>query len=499
MRRNSRWILTILAGLFGAGFLSPLVQSWLQRWPEPHSHPLPLTYLTPAISKLADMSQTADFVFVTGFFIGGALLLWVDHALRRRTRDMGLILAGIGLATFAVGLGIYFFPPPTGAQSATNTPPSAVPPTREADPLVWSKTPILGWNKQADGTLYARSFGVVGKNIGSEDVQLDEIYLVSGITGARIELKVQIPDEGMFPVKDTNPIPPDAFIQLSSDEFNSSGGISEPDFLKDWGAINFFAVYGGQKHRMIFDRATVAGLFDAQRPTLVPPHVSRKSAPVAQANAVVPPPEQTVQPAQATQPSTPPSAPVRQANAVVPPPEQTVQPAQAAAPSTPPPVADIRKRKRDLLRDYAEMINGPFVAVVRQGRTICDDWNALGGLSTQQFYDRVTDFKVAMTEAFARLDDRRRKYQIEDAELMGPMDWTFDKIFETTDVLLSDLPPLFSLDDKSARAALLDNGLYIEWAVAIGDFDQWIATKRKIIADKARANDVAEVSGDGAK
>jgi hypothetical protein len=159
-------------------------------------------------------------------------------------------------------------------------------------------------------------------------------------------------------------------------------------------------------------------------------------------------------------------------------------------------VADIRKRKRDLLRDYAEMINGPFVAVVRQGRAICDDWNALGGLNTQQFYDRVTDFKVAMTEAFAQLDDRRRKYQMEDAELMGPMDWTFDKIFETTDVLLSDLPPLFSLDDKSARAALLDNGLYIEWAVAIGDFDQWIATKRKIIGDKARANGFAEASGD---
>jgi hypothetical protein len=293
--------------------------------------------------------------------------------------------------------------------------------------------------------------------------------------------------------------------------------------LKEWGAINFFAVYGGQKHRMIFDRATVAGLFDAQRPTLVPPHVSRKSAPVAQANAVVPPPEQTVQPAQATQPSTPPSRPVTQANAVAPPPEQTVQPAQAAAPSTPPSgpvtqanavvpppaqttqpsappsVADIRKRKRDLLRDYAELINGPFVAVVRQGRAICDDWNALGGLNTQQFYDRVTDFKVAMTEAFAQLDDRRRKYQIEDAELMGPMDWTFDKIFETTDVLLSDLPPLFSLDDKSARAALLDNGLYIEWAVAIGDFDQWIATKRKIIADKARANGFAEASGGDAK
>ena len=352
-----------------------------------------------------------------------------------------------------------------------------------------------GMEKQADGTLYARSFGVVGK-IPSEDVQLTRSICLRHYRCA-IELKVQIPDEGMFPVKETNPIPPDAFIQLSSDEFNSSGGISEPDFLKDWGAINFFAVYGGQKHRMIFDRATVAALFDAQRPTLVPPHVSRKSAPVTQANAVVPPPEQTVQPAQATQPSPPPSGPVTQANAVAPPPEQTVQPAQATAPS-PPSVADIRKRKRDLLRDYAETINGPFVAVVRQGRTICDDWNALGGLNTQQFYDRVTDFKVAMTEAFAQLDDRRRKYQIEDAELMGPMDWTFDKIFETTDVLLSDLPPLFSLDDKSARAALLDNGLYIEWAVAIGDFDQWIATKRKIIADKMRANDFAEASG-GAK
>jgi len=466
LRRNSRWVLTMLGGLFGAGFLAPSVQFALQRWSEAHGYQLLLLkHTAPAMAKLADVSQTAAFVFAAGFVIGGALLLWIDHTLRRRTQDMGLILAGIGLATFAVGIGIYFFPLPMGAQSATNTPPSAVPPMRAGEPLVWSKTPILGSSKQADGTIYARTFGVVGKNVGREDVQLDDVYIVSGINGARVDLKVQIPDEGSFPAKETNPIPADAFIQLSSDEFNSSGGISELDFLRDWGAINFFAEYGGQKHRVIFDRATIAALFDAQRPKSVPPHVSRKAAPVTEAIVAVPPP-----------------APAAEA-------------AQGSAPSA----ADMRKRRRDLLRDYAEMINGPLVAAVRQGRQICDDWNALGGLSTQQFYDQVTAFKNATTEALVRFGDLRRKYQLEDADIPGLTDWNFDKIVETSDALMNELRPLFLLDIKEAREALINNGSFAAWYDAINDFDRWIAARRKLVADKIKDSDVAEAGSDGAK
>jgi hypothetical protein len=189
---------------------------------------------------------------------------------------MGLILASVGLATFVVGMGIYLFPRQNRfAIAAVTAPKQPAPEEREA--LAWSKTPILRWTREADGTIYAHSLGFVGKNVGDADIQIDDIYIVSRVTDARIDLKVQIGNDAGVAAQDTNPIPPDAYIQLSSDEFNPSVGIPEADFLHDWGAIDFVAEYGGQKHRLSFEPTTIAGLFDAQRPRPSPPVVTRRS------------------------------------------------------------------------------------------------------------------------------------------------------------------------------------------------------------------------------
>jgi hypothetical protein len=447
-----------LAGLLAAAYLAPLIHFSLQGWLEAQGFALSaFGYTEPVMSKLAEITQSASFVFTAGFFIGAALLLWIDYALRRRTQDMGLILVGIGLGTFVVGLGIYLFPATSAFQSATGAPSSPAQ-TRSDEPLVWSRTPILGSSKDSDGTIYAHTIGIVGKNIGTEDVQLDDIYIVSDITGARLDLKVQIPNEGIITAKETNPIPPDAFIQLSSDEFNPTVGVSEKDFLRDWGAISFVAEYGGQKHQTSFGHATIEALFDAQRPNFVPPQVSRKPPSVVAAVAAVPPMEQAV---------------------------------QSASPLS----GDSIRRKRDLLHAYEEAIDGPVMAAVQQGRAISDDWNALGGLTTQQFYVQLVVFNTDMTATFARIDDLRRRFQVEDATLAGLTDWTFDKILDKTAALTTELPPLFSQDDKSARETLLDNGSFVEWAGAIDDLERWVATTRKLVADKIKVYDSVADSG----
>jgi hypothetical protein len=459
LRRIPRGVTSILAGVLAAAYLAPLVHFSLQGWLDLSA----FRYTEPVMSKLAEITQTASFVFTAGFFIGAALLLWIEYALRRRTQEMGLILVGIGLGTFVVGIGIYLFPATSAFQSAMGTRSSSEQ-ARSDEPLVWSRTPILGSTKDADGTIYAHTIGIVGKNIGTEDVQLDDIYIVSDITGARLDLKVQIPNEGTIPANETNPIPPDAFIQLSSDEFNPTVGVSEKDFVRDWGAISFVAEYGGQKHQTSFGHATIEALFDAQRPNFVPPQVSRKSQPMVAAVTAVPPVQSVV--------------------AAVPP----VQPASPLS-------SDSLKRKRDLLRAYAEAIDGPLAAALQQGRTISDDWNALGGLTTQQFYVQLVVFNTDMTATFARIDDLRRRFQAEDATLAGLTDWTFDKILDKTAALTTELPPLFSQDDKSARETLLDNGSFVEWAAAIDDLERWIATTRKLVADKIKLYDSVADSG----
>jgi hypothetical protein len=456
LRRIPRGATSILAGLLAAAYLTPLVYSSLQGWLDQGSSFSAFRYTEPAMSGLAEITQTTAFVFTAGFFIGAALLLWIDYALRRRTQEMGLILVGIGLGTFIIGVGIYLFPATAALQSANDSRSTQQPGPDE--PLVWSRTPILGSTKDADGTIYAHTIGIVGKNIGAEDIQLDDLYIVSDITGARIDLKVQIPNEGTIAANETNPIPPDAFIQLSSDEFNPTVGVSEKDFLRDWGAISFVAEYGGRKHKTSFGHTTVEALFDSQRPNFVPPQVSRRSLPGGAVVGAVPSMEQAV---------------------------------QSASPLS----GDSLKRKRELLHAYAEAIDGPLATAVQQGRVISDDWNALGGLTTEQFYVQLVVFNTDMTATYARIDDLRRRFQVEDATLAGLTNWTFDKILDKTAALTTELPPLFSRDEKSARETLIDNGSFVEWAAAIDDLDRWITTTRKVVADKIKVYDSVADSG----
>jgi hypothetical protein len=277
MLRTARQVLAAFALCFGTALVVPLVHSYLRLWAETRGYDVAVfEQVDPAVARLAAASETTTFLFVTGFLIGGALLVWLDYGLRQRTQKMGLILASVGLAVFVVGIGIFLFPRPSSLAIAKATPaaPKAVP---AREPLAWSKTPILAWSQQADGTIYAHALGFVGKNVGAEDVQLDNIYIVSRVSGTRMDLKVEIPNEESVAAQDTNPIPPDAYIQLSSDEFNPSVGISEAEFLRDWGTIDLIVEYDGKRHQLTFDQTTIVSLFDAQRPKPTPPIVTRKA------------------------------------------------------------------------------------------------------------------------------------------------------------------------------------------------------------------------------
>jgi hypothetical protein len=282
MLRAARSVLAAFALLFAAALLIPFGYAHLRPWAEARDfHLTALQNVEPAIDTLGTFTATTTFMFLTGFLIGGALLVWVDFGLRQRTRKMGLILASVGLLTFVIGVSIYLFPRQSAYMLAANAKPAPPPPAAkepEREPLVWSKTPILRWTRDADGALCAHTLGFVGKNIGAEDVQLDAIYIVSRATSARMDLKVQIGTDDAVAVEDTNPVPPDAYIQLSSDEFNPTEGIPEANFLRDWGTIDFVVEYDGKKHRMTFEQPMIASLFEAERPK-PPPAVTRKSEP----------------------------------------------------------------------------------------------------------------------------------------------------------------------------------------------------------------------------
>jgi hypothetical protein len=154
------------------------------------------------------------------------------------------------------------------------------PPELEGSPLGWQKSPYLGWQKQTDGSIQARTIAIHGKNVGKEEVQLTDPYIVSGITGRRLNLNIfgRNPDGtgSMTLPKDTYPIPPDANMQLSTEELNGTAGVQENDFLKEWGTIYFTTEYNGEKHRFTYDRKTMEALFEKEKPKPPDPHVARR-------------------------------------------------------------------------------------------------------------------------------------------------------------------------------------------------------------------------------
>ena len=161
---------------------------------------------------------------------------------------------------------------PTASRAAAVSP-------MEGNPLAWQRSPYLGWQKQKDGRIEVRTVALRGKNIGTEEVQLVEAYIVSGITGKRLDMNIfaRNPDGTglMVAPRETNPIPPGANIQLSTEELNSTVGVPEADFLREWGTIFFTSEYGDKKHRITFDRKTMEALFEAERPPPTPPHVTK--------------------------------------------------------------------------------------------------------------------------------------------------------------------------------------------------------------------------------
>jgi hypothetical protein len=77
----------------------------------------------------------------------------------------------------------------------------------------------IGWFPHAQavdpGNKQTRYFllEMVGTNQGEEEIRLDDAYFVSGVTGAQVYLKVQMPNKPAA-ISEINPIPPKASVSL---------------------------------------------------------------------------------------------------------------------------------------------------------------------------------------------------------------------------------------------------------------------------------------------
>jgi hypothetical protein len=105
------------------------------------------------------------------------------------------------------------------------------------------------------------SIAISAINIGKEEVQIEDAYLISGINGRKINLSLYVTGIDKVPTKvppvKAFPIPPTAQIIFSSDEFNGSEGISEREFLSTWAILSLVVEYNGERHRIPFDQQSI--------------------------------------------------------------------------------------------------------------------------------------------------------------------------------------------------------------------------------------------------
>ncbi|MGY3588528.1 hypothetical protein ACVIGB_002513 [Bradyrhizobium sp. USDA 4341] len=146
----------------------------------------------------------------------------------------------------------------------------------EGTPLAWVAIPHLRWAPRGDGGRDIISINIEGKNTGDREIRLKNAYLISGITGARLEMTIKVVDGRnvmLVPVRDSGVIPPNAQINLFSAELNGDDGIEESEFSKHWAPFSFVFEFDGTEHRKAYGRDVVAASIDEEKIDPAEPHI----------------------------------------------------------------------------------------------------------------------------------------------------------------------------------------------------------------------------------
>jgi hypothetical protein len=201
-----------------------------------------------------------------------AAITTIFAAIRRSPRT-----AIIACAVAWAGIGIdYWFGPPRGFifDSRPFTFQDSLLGGLSGSPIGWSApmpeppTGLVPPTQQ----LYVGSVAVPGGNISDREIPLDDVYLVSGITGERMNLHMFLYPKS-YDAKDLNPVPARAMFLFLSDTFKTP--LSPEQFLANWRIITVISQYEGQQHRVTFGDETI----QAQMPKRLQlgPHVTPRN------------------------------------------------------------------------------------------------------------------------------------------------------------------------------------------------------------------------------
>lgn len=254
------------------------------------NHPvwLLLTFYWPWAFWLLDkMYGDALFTWLTKEWSGPDMLADVAFAIGHNLLlvNVSLFLAWMSFLFYRMWNESRPFSTSGAAPSLTASSPPAMYPVRPIDggshadvvgegPLRWPDDPDISSNMPDLSSYNANAIIIRGQNRGSQEVHLEDAYLVSGVTGIKAQMEVSLRrrivnggwGEELIPITLINAIPPGAEIELVLNlSKENPRGISEREFMRRWGRMSFVAKYGGTEYRKVYDERIVAKVFQKIR------------------------------------------------------------------------------------------------------------------------------------------------------------------------------------------------------------------------------------------
>lgn len=122
-RQVLRYAITGLAAVLGSGVFLALVQANVQEWAKANTQDQYLVkYARPIVDRLIELTQSSAFFAIAWAVIGAAAILWIDYAIRQRTKRMAIALYVMALVLFGLATWILYQPSAKVAQTTVLAP-----------------------------------------------------------------------------------------------------------------------------------------------------------------------------------------------------------------------------------------------------------------------------------------------------------------------------------------------------------------------------------------
>jgi hypothetical protein len=116
-------------------------------------------------------------------------------------------------------------------------------------------------------------FTVFGKNLGSQEISLQDGYIISSVDGERIPMRVNTNPFPDMNIDEAAPVPANTYINFTA-PFGSSG-ITQAEFMQKWQGFAVVIKYDNKTIRHDFTREAVLAMVSALYPESVP-HITKR-------------------------------------------------------------------------------------------------------------------------------------------------------------------------------------------------------------------------------